>query len=58
MLLNFSSSHSWLSNELDVAMVGPKVDLTFEHENLGDSADIIRDLESGDHPFCQVHNIF
>ena len=49
---------SWLSNELDVAMIGPKVDLTFEHENLGDSMDIIRQLEEGKHPFCQVRILF
>jgi hypothetical protein len=23
---------SWVHNDLEVAMVGPKVDLTFEHE--------------------------
>ena len=53
--LEFVCAHfSWLSNELDVAMVGPKVDLTYEHENLGDSVKLLEDLASGSHPFAQV----
>ena len=46
-------NHSWLSNELDVAMVGPRVDLTYEHENLGDGIGVLEELASGKHAFAQ-----
>jgi len=41
----------WIHNELDLAMVGPKVDLTYDHEHLGDSTEVLQQLADGTHPF-------
>lgn len=45
---------SWLHNELQVALVGRKVDLTYTYEHLGDSAHILQEIAAGTHPFAQV----
>ena len=45
---------SWLHNELQVALVGRKVDLTYTYEHLGDSAKILLEIAAGTHPFSQV----
>ncbi|XP_003743952.1 NADH-ubiquinone oxidoreductase 75 kDa subunit, mitochondrial [Galendromus occidentalis] len=44
---------SWIANELDVAVIGPKVDLTYTYDHLGDSPKTIADLASGNHEFSQ-----
>jgi len=41
----------WIHNELDVALVGPKVDLTYDYEHLGDSVEALQQLADGSHPF-------
>lgn len=46
--------YSWLHNELQVALLGEKVDLSYTYDHLGDSADILQQIASGDHPFAQV----
>ncbi|XP_023335679.1 NADH-ubiquinone oxidoreductase 75 kDa subunit, mitochondrial isoform X2 [Eurytemora carolleeae] len=46
----------WIHNELNLAMVGPKVDLTYDYEHLGDSTDILKKLADGSHPFCKTLN--
>ena len=44
----------WIHNELDVAVVGPKdVDLSYEVEHLGESADVVQQLADGKHPFSK-----
>lgn len=43
---------AWIANELDVALVGPRVDLTYTYEHLGDSPKIISELAQGNHPFA------
>jgi len=43
----------WIHNELDLAMVGPKVDLTYDYDHLGESADILQQLADGSHPYCE-----
>ncbi|MEQ2169512.1 hypothetical protein GOODEAATRI_025915 [Goodea atripinnis] len=45
---------SWLHNELQVALVGKKVDLSYTYDHLGESAKILKDIASGSHPFSQV----
>lgn len=45
---------SWLQNELQVALVGRKVDLTYTYEHLGDSAEVLQEIAAGTHPFSQV----
>ncbi|TRY79549.1 hypothetical protein TCAL_12405 [Tigriopus californicus] len=50
-LFNARLRKCWIHNELDVAMVGPKVDLTYDYEHLGDSSNAIEELSNGSHPF-------
>ncbi|XP_068231697.1 NADH-ubiquinone oxidoreductase 75 kDa subunit, mitochondrial-like [Palaemon carinicauda] len=51
-LFNARLRKSWVHNDLDVAMIGPKVNLTYDHENLGDDTSIIQGLLDGSHPFA------
>ncbi|KAL5007913.1 hypothetical protein ScPMuIL_016719 [Solemya velum] len=55
-LFNARVRKSWIHNDLQVASVGSKVDLTYEYEHLGDSASVLQDLASGKHPFSKVLN--
>eukprot|EP00096_Caligus_rogercresseyi_P013464 TRINITY_DN610_c0_g1_i4.p1 TRINITY_DN610_c0_g1~~TRINITY_DN610_c0_g1_i4.p1 ORF type:complete len:717 (-),score=261.67 TRINITY_DN610_c0_g1_i4:143-2293(-) len=50
-ILNSRIRKAWVHNELDVGLVGPQVDLTYEYEHLGDSEDVLRQLAAGTHPF-------
>lgn len=49
-----NTTSSWLHNELQVALLGEKVDLSYTYDHLGDSAEILQEIASGDHPFAQV----
>jgi len=42
----------WIHNELDLAMVGPKVDLTYDYDHVGDSTEVLAQLAAGKHPYC------
>lgn len=48
-------SVSWLHNELNVAVVGHKVDLSYSYEHLGEDVSVLKGLANGTHPFCQVN---
>ncbi|EEC03949.1 NADH-ubiquinone oxidoreductase 75 kDa subunit, mitochondrial [Ixodes scapularis] len=48
--LNARIRRAWLHNELRVALLGPKLDLTYEYEHLGDSASTLEQLAQGKHP--------
>merc|ERR1719369_370211 len=50
-LLNSRVRKSWIFNELDVAVVGTPVDLTYSYEHLGESTDVLSQLAAGTHPF-------
>ncbi|KAJ9584415.1 hypothetical protein L9F63_021235, partial [Diploptera punctata] len=52
-LVNSRIRKSYLHNDLEVALIGPEVNLTYEYEHLGDSADILRQLSEGQHPFSK-----
>jgi len=52
-MVNARIRKSWVHNELDVAVVGSKVDLTYEYEHLGDSTQILKQLLDGTHDFSQ-----
>lgn len=52
-LVNTRIRKGYIHNELEVAMVGPKVDLTYEYEHLGDSVKVLEDLASGQHPYSK-----
>ncbi|XP_056392418.1 NADH-ubiquinone oxidoreductase 75 kDa subunit, mitochondrial [Hyla sarda] len=53
-LFNTRIRKSWLHNELQVAVIGSPVDLTYTYDHLGDSPQIIKDIASGKHPFSKV----
>ncbi|XP_076094423.1 NADH-ubiquinone oxidoreductase 75 kDa subunit, mitochondrial-like isoform X1 [Mytilus galloprovincialis] len=55
-LFNARMRKSWIHNDLEVAMVGPQVDLTFDHENLGDSTQVLQEIANGTHPFSKKLN--
>jgi len=44
----------WIHNELNLALVGPNVDLTYDYEHLGDSTEVLKQLAAGSHPFCKT----
>ena len=44
---------SWIANELDVAVIGSEIDLTYTYKHLGDSPQTISDLAGGKHEFSQ-----
>ncbi|KAG0711003.1 NADH-ubiquinone oxidoreductase subunit, mitochondrial [Chionoecetes opilio] len=52
-LFNARLRKAWVHNELDVAIVGPNVDLTYDTEHLGEDPAIIEQLLAGTHPFSQ-----
>ncbi|XP_064401362.1 NADH-ubiquinone oxidoreductase 75 kDa subunit, mitochondrial-like [Halichondria panicea] len=52
-LINARIRKSFIHNELEVAMIGPKLDLTYEYEHLGDSTTVLQDIASGKHPFSK-----
>ena len=43
----------WIHNELNVGVVGPKVDLSYDYDHLGDSTDVVAQLATGAHPFAK-----
>ncbi|XP_032880238.1 NADH-ubiquinone oxidoreductase 75 kDa subunit, mitochondrial [Amblyraja radiata] len=55
-LFNVRIRKSWLHNDLQVALVGANVDLSYSYNHLGESPEILREIASGKHPFSQVLN--
>nr|XP_023683617.1 NADH-ubiquinone oxidoreductase 75 kDa subunit, mitochondrial [Paramormyrops kingsleyae] len=53
-LFNARVRKSWLHNDLQVALVGHQVDLSYTYEHLGDSAQVLQEIAAGTHPFCQI----
>ncbi|KAM4608879.1 NADH-ubiquinone oxidoreductase 75 kDa subunit, mitochondrial isoform 1-T1 [Polymixia lowei] len=53
-LFNARIRKSWLHNELQVALVGREVDLSYTYDHLGESGKVLRDIAAGTHPFSQV----
>ncbi|XP_030642369.1 NADH-ubiquinone oxidoreductase 75 kDa subunit, mitochondrial-like isoform X3 [Chanos chanos] len=53
-LLNARIRKSWLHNELQVALVGREVDLSYSYNHLGDSTQVLQDIAAGKHSFCQA----
>merc|ERR1719400_2707876 len=41
-----------LGSELDLAMVGPKVDLTYDYDHVGETTEVLAQLADGSHPYC------
>ncbi|XP_061193968.1 NADH-ubiquinone oxidoreductase 75 kDa subunit, mitochondrial-like isoform X1 [Saccostrea echinata] len=55
-ILNTRVRKSWIHNDLQVALVGSKVDLTYDYDYLGDSTDVLKKIADGSHPFCKTLN--
>ncbi len=53
-VLNARLRKRWLKGGFKAAVIGPKADLTFQHEWLGEDAKILLDLAEGRHPFLEV----
>ena len=53
-LLNTRIRKSIINNELRVALVGSKVNLTYDYDYLGDSTQTVQDILSGKHDFSKV----
>ncbi len=50
-VLNTRIRERWLSGELQVGLIGEKVDLTYDYEYLGSGMKTLQDLVSGQHTF-------
>uniref|UniRef100_A0A224XJ10 NADH-ubiquinone oxidoreductase 75 kDa subunit, mitochondrial n=1 Tax=Panstrongylus lignarius TaxID=156445 RepID=A0A224XJ10_9HEMI len=50
-LINARIRKGWIHNELEVALIGPKVNLTYDYDHLGDSATLVNQLVEGSHRF-------
>ncbi|XP_075159270.1 NADH-ubiquinone oxidoreductase 75 kDa subunit, mitochondrial-like [Haematobia irritans] len=53
-LVNTRLRKAYVHNELEIASIGPKVDLSYKHDNLGDDAGLISRVCQGSHPFSKV----
>ncbi|NWS02037.1 NADH-ubiquinone oxidoreductase 75 kDa subunit, mitochondrial [Motacilla alba alba] len=53
-LFNARIRKSWLHNDLQVALVGSPVNLTYRYEHLGESPQILQDIASGKHAYSKV----
>ncbi|XP_062389869.1 NADH-ubiquinone oxidoreductase 75 kDa subunit, mitochondrial-like isoform X1 [Sardina pilchardus] len=53
-LFNARIRKGWLHNELQVALVGREVDLSYTYKHLGESTKVLQDIASGKHPFSKV----
>ncbi len=53
-LLNARIRKRWLTGKLKVAVIGPKLDLTYRYEHLGDDTALLQALADGRHPFAEV----
>ncbi|XP_013115448.2 NADH-ubiquinone oxidoreductase 75 kDa subunit, mitochondrial [Stomoxys calcitrans] len=53
-LVNTRLRKAYVHNELEIASIGPKVDLSYKHDNLGDDAGLVTRVCQGSHPFSKV----
>nr|CAI5827532.1 unnamed protein product [Callosobruchus analis] len=52
-LLNSRLRKAWVHNELEVASIGPKVDLRYSYEHLGDNPNLLQQIAGGQHAFSK-----
>lgn len=52
-ILNARIRKAWIHNNLEVALIGPEIDLTYDYQHIGDSPNLLKDLASGQHPFIK-----
>lgn len=55
-LLNTRLRKAYVHNEANIAMIGPNVDLSYKHEDLGTDLQILSDIASGRHAFFERLN--
>ncbi|XP_065666779.1 NADH-ubiquinone oxidoreductase 75 kDa subunit, mitochondrial isoform X2 [Hydra vulgaris] len=53
-IVNARIRKAWVHNELDVAVIGKKTDLTYDYKHLGDDLSVLYDLAAGKHSFYKV----
>ncbi|KAL1139898.1 hypothetical protein AAG570_006875 [Ranatra chinensis] len=53
-LFNSRIRKAFIHNELNVAVIGPPVNLTYDYEHLGDSPNVLHELLYGSHPFTST----
>ncbi|XP_057293927.1 NADH-ubiquinone oxidoreductase 75 kDa subunit, mitochondrial-like [Hydractinia symbiolongicarpus] len=53
-LVNSRIRKAWMHNELNVAMVGTKTDLTYDYDHLGDNVGVLQEIAEGKHPYSKV----
>ncbi|XP_053987042.1 NADH-ubiquinone oxidoreductase 75 kDa subunit, mitochondrial [Hylaeus volcanicus] len=53
-LVNTRLRKGYIHGEQTIALIGTDVDLTYDHEHLGESPDIITQLRNGSHPFAST----
>jgi len=53
-MVNARLRKRFLAGKVKIASVGPKVDLTFKTEHLGDGPSVLAEIASGKHPFAEV----
>ncbi|KZC07823.1 PREDICTED: NADH-ubiquinone oxidoreductase 75 kDa subunit, mitochondrial [Dufourea novaeangliae] len=53
-LVNTRLRKGYIHGEQTIALIGPKVDLTYDYEHLGQSPEIITQLRNGTHPFSNT----
>ncbi len=53
-IINARIRKTWLAGKLNVGVIGPQVDLTYDAEYLGAGPETLSDLVSGKHPFLEV----
>jgi NADH-quinone oxidoreductase subunit G len=53
-LINARIRKRFLKGGLKVAVIGPKLDLTYPYQHLGQTADLLAQIASGAHPFAEV----
>ncbi len=51
-VLNARIRRNWLVSRMPIAVVGPKVDLTYDADFIGDSPDILTAIANGSHKFA------
>ncbi|CAH0563651.1 unnamed protein product [Brassicogethes aeneus] len=52
-LLNSRLRKAYIHKELEVAMIGPEVDLRYEYEHLGADPNVLKNIASGSHAFAK-----
>jgi len=53
-LVNARLRKAWMHNELQVAMVGTATDLTYSYDHLGDTASVLQEIATGNHPYSET----